>query len=98
MQEHWIERGLTACYDICERWCVCGGRSFGGEARKIAQQLTHLGKDLGGKRDLAKLSPWLADYSAPAGVLTLFPPGTSSYNVCTVDSAPGWPHVASSVI
>jgi hypothetical protein len=42
-------------------------RSFEGHARKIAQLLAQMGKDLAGKRELVKLSPWLASYSAPVG-------------------------------
>ncbi len=41
-------------------------RSFDGEARKIAQLLNQMTRDLGGRRDLSKLSPWLANYSPGA--------------------------------
>ena len=65
------------------RWnAICFCRSFDGEARKIAQLLNQMTRDLGGRRDLSKLSPWLANYS-PGAVTLLYATRAIPYIMAT---------------
>lgn len=54
-------------------------RTFEGEARKIAQLLNQMTRDLGGRRELSKLSRWLATYSAGARCRSLKPFITAAF-------------------
>lgn len=46
---------------------VCGHRMFKIKAMEVSGAAQKLTEGLSGKRDLAKLSPWLAEYSAASG-------------------------------
>ena len=50
-----------------------GYRTFKIKAQEVSGAAQKLTDGLSGKRDLAKLSPWLAEYSAASGKLLLHP-------------------------